>query len=380
MKKVGILTTFRQPNWGSVLQAYALQKIIEGLGYNTEVIDYRYPNEFHWERGKMWGKPREKTLKNLLKEMKQTILEILGMRSTPIMKLLNSFISREMRVSKPILSHEELHANPPIYDIYVSGSDQIWNPNSMLGDLSYMFDFAPLNSKKISYASSFSCKSIPAKLKKQYEESLSDFSALSVRENNGKEIIKELLERDAMVVLDPTLLLTRVYWNAIADKASKVKLPKQYILCYMLSYTFEVDKPMGQLLQLVQAKYNMPVIALNKIPDSFHGDIVNLPKSYSKGIEEFLYLIKEASIIVSSSFHGTAFALNFGKPLIAMGARNEDDRVLSLLSNMDMVSHFVYSDKISNANIEVYYDEDKEQNILNTLRSDSLNFLKDSLE
>ena len=63
-----------------------------------------------------------------------------------------------------------------------------------------------------------------------------------------------------------------------------------------------------------------------------------------------------------------------------MGARNEDDRVLSLLSNMDMVSHFVYSDKISNANIEVYYDEDKEQNILNTLRSDSLNFLKDSLE
>lgn len=92
-----------------------------------------------------------------------------------MMDLLNSFIDREMKVSKPILSYDDLHANPPIYDIYVSGSDQIWNPNTMLGDLSYMFDFAPLNSKKISYASSFSCKSIPSKLKKQYEESLSDF-------------------------------------------------------------------------------------------------------------------------------------------------------------------------------------------------------------
>ena len=142
---------------------------------------------------------------------------------------------------------------------------------------------------------------------------------------------------------------------------------------------FEKKKPMGQLLQLVQDKYNMPVIALNKIPDSFHGDIVNLPKSYSRGIEEFLYLIKEASIIVSSSFHGTAFALNFGKPLIAMGARNEDDRVLSLLSNMDMTRHFVYSDNISSAEIEVYYDDKIEQNTLNTLRIKSLEFLKRNL-
>lgn len=148
----------------------------------------------------------------------------------------------------------------------------------------------------------------------------------------------------------------------------------------MLSYTFEVDKPMGQLLQLVQDKCKMPVIALNKIPNSFHGDIVNLPKSYNRGIEEFLYLIKESSIIVSSSFHGTAFALNFGKPLVAMGARNEDDRVLSLLSNMNMTRHFVYSDNISSANIEVYYDESKEQSILHSLRTDSLSFLKDSLE
>lgn len=380
MKKVGILTTFRQPNWGSVLQAYALQQVINDLGYDSELIDYKYPNKFHWKRGKKWGKPAPKTLRNTLKELKDKILIFLGLRSAPMMDLLNSFIDREMKVSKPILSYDELHANPPIYDIYVSGSDQIWNPNTMLGDLSYMFDFAPLNSKKISYASSFSCKSIPSKLKKQYEESLSDFCALSVRENNGKDIIKELLGRDAKVVLDPTLLITRVYWNAIADKASNVKLPKQYILCYMLSYTFEVDKPMGQLLQLVQDKCKMPVIALNKIPNSFHGDIVNLPKSYNRGIEEFLYLIKESSIIVSSSFHGTAFALNFGKPLVAMGARNEDDRVLSLLSNMNMTRHFVYSDNISSANIEVYYDESKEQSILHSLRTDSLSFLKDSLE
>lgn len=379
MKKVGILTTFRQPNWGSVLQAYALQQVINDLGNDSELIDYRYPNEFHWRRGLLWGKPQKKNLKNLLRELKRFLLEKFGMRSVPIMNLLNSFIDREMKVSVPILSHEEIHSNPPVYDIYVSGSDQIWNPNTMLGDMSYMFDFAPSTAKKISYSSSFSCKLIPSNLEDQYKQCLSSFSALSVRENNGKEIIKNLLGRDAEVVLDPTLLLTRKQWGAIAANASKVKLPQKYILCYMLSYTFEVDKPMGQLLQLVQDKYNMPVIALNKIPDSFHGDTVNLPKSYSRGIEEFLYLIKEASIIVSSSFHGTAFALNFGKPLIAMGARNEDDRVLSLLSNMDMTRHFVYSDNISSAEIEVYYDDKIEQNTLNTLRIKSLEFLKRNL-
>lgn len=87
---VGIITTFRQPNWGSVLQAYALEKVIEQMNYDVEVIDYKYPNEFHWQRGKKWGK-NPKTLKEKLHKIKLYFLCMLKLRSKPMMELLNSF-------------------------------------------------------------------------------------------------------------------------------------------------------------------------------------------------------------------------------------------------------------------------------------------------
>lgn len=377
--RVGIITTFRQPNWGSVLQAYALEKVIEQMNYDVEVIDYKYPNEFHWKRGIKWGK-NPNTLKAKLHKIKVYFLCMLKLRSKPMMELLNSFIKKNMKLSRQIDSYESLHENPPIYDIYVSGSDQIWNPNTMFGDMSYMFDFVPNGNKKISYASSFSCLSIPNSLKDIYKINLSTYSALSVRENNGRNIIRQLIGRDAKVVLDPTLLLSKEHWEKLAEKAKKTDLPKSYILCYMLAYTFSADKPMGKLLEMVQRKYNMPVIALKTMPQSFHGDIFQLPVSYSKGIEEFLYLINNASIVVSSSFHGTAFSLNFGKPLIAMGAMNEDDRVLSLLKNLGMKNQFVYAEKLQESSINPFYDVENAQKKMKELRLDSLSFLRNSLK
>lgn len=380
MKKVGILTTFRQPNWGSVLQAYALEKVIEDLGFSVELIDYRYPNDFHWKRGKTWGKPNKITFKYFIQKSKHFILVRLGMRSKLLMELLNEFIKHEITVSEPIASYEELHKKPPIYDIYISGSDQIWNPNTMLGDMSYLFDFVSKDSKKIAYASSFSCLRIPQKYEREYKHYLSLFYSLSVRENNGKKILKQLLGIDVNVVLDPTLLLPKAHWEKFIKKAHKLKLPKQYILCYMLSYTFEVEEPMGLLLTKIQKKYNMPVLAIKGFPNSFQGDKIFIPKSYGIGIEEFLFLISQSSIVVSSSFHGTAFALNFGKPLVAMGAKNDDDRVQSLLSNLGLYRQFVYSDSISELNVNPYYDLDVEQNKLEDLRKKSMKYLFDSLK
>ena len=377
--RVGIITTFRQPNWGSVLQAYALEKVIEQMNYDVEVIDYKYPNEFHWQRGIKWGKTPD-TLKAKIHRIKIYCLCVLRLRSKPMMELLNSFIKKNMKLSRRIDSYESLHENPPVYDIYVSGSDQIWNPNTMLGDMSYMFDFVPKGKKKISYASSFSCASIPDGLKDVYKKNLSTYEALSVRENNGRNIIRQMIGRDAKVVLDPTLLLPKVHWEKFAEKAKKTDLPKAYILCYMLAYTFSVDEPMGKLLEMVQRKYNMPVIALKTMPQSFHGDIFQLPVSYGKGIEEFLYLIKNASIVVSSSFHGTAFSLNLGKPLVAMGAMNEDDRVLSLLKNLGMSNQFVYAEKLQESCINPFYNVENEQIKMEELRSESLLFLRSSLK
>lgn len=242
-----------------------------------------------------------------------------------------------------------------------------------------MFDFVPENSRKISYASSFSCLHIPDEMKARYRYYLKQYSAISVRENNGIGIIRELLDRKAEVVLDPTLLIDHFEWRKLSVKACKIKLPKKYILCYMLAYSFSADEPMNILLTRVQSKYNMPVIMLKNAPENFKGEEFLLPHNYNLGIPEFLYLIQNASIVVSSSFHGTAFSLNFAKPLIALAKENEDDRVASLIGNLGLYDNLFMTSEVETKELNPYYDIPKEQEKLNDLRMFSMDFLIKSL-
>ena len=377
-KPVGIITTFRQQNWGSVLQAYALQQAINSMGFQCEVIDYKYPNEYHYSRGisrsRSW-------LRNLPGNCWLWLKRKTGQLPEHKMKLLDRFIVENMQTTKVYRSYEELHKNPPLYDIYVAGSDQIWNPNTMTGDMSYMLDFVPDGALKISYASSFACEQIPDKYKKDYVKYLTRMDGISVRERNGARIVKDLINRDVPVVLDPTLLLDASQWLSIARKAKPVKLPEKYILCYMLGYTYNPDKSMSLILHQLQRQYQMPVIAMNQLPASFHGEKYKLPKSYGKGIEEFLMMMSRASIIVSSSFHGTAFALNFGRPLIALadGSSLMDDRIPSLMSGVGLKNHVMYSNNPVPAKLHPEYDVETEQRMLGSLRADSLKFLKEAL-
>lgn len=378
MKTVGIITTYRQANWGSVLQAYALQQVIDNMGLESHIIDYAYPNEFHYNRG---YKRSRSWLRNLPGDIVDRMLILLKQRPPRKMNLLNRFITQHMRCTRRFVSYEDLHQNPPLYDVYVAGSDQIWNPNTMLGDMSYMLDFAPEEALRISYSSSFASLSIPERLQSDYREDLSKFAHISVREKNGVSVIQELLGRDAAVVLDPTLLLDRFQWTAIAQKATPVSLPDKYILCYMLGYTYNPDKSMSQILHLLQKQYQMPVIAMNQLPSSFHGEEFLLPKSYGKGIEEFLMLMNNASVVASSSFHGTAFALNLGRPIIALadGSSKADDRIPSLMSGVGLLDHVVYSNTPLPTKLHPEYDEEKEQHSLASLRSVSMEYLRKSL-
>lgn len=378
MKTVGIITTYRQANWGSVLQAYALQQVIDNMGYQSQIIDYAYPNEFHYRRG---CKRSRSWLRNLPGDTVDRMLILLKQRPPRKMELLNRFIIQHMRCTRRFVSYEDLHQDPPLYDIYVAGSDQIWNPNTMLGDMSYMLDFAPEEALRISYSSSFASLTIPEQLQSDYRENLSKFAYISVREKNGVPVIKELLGREATVVLDPTLLLDRTHWAAIAQQAVPVSLPDKYILCYMLGYTYNPDKSMSQILHQLQEQYQMPVIAMNQLPSSFHGEEFRLPKSYGQGIEEFLMLMNNASVVASSSFHGTAFALNLGRPIVALadGSSKADDRISSLMSGVGLLDHVVYSNTPLSTELHPEYDVEREQRSLSSLRSASLDYLRKAL-
>ena len=380
-KSVGIITTFRQPNFGSVLQAFALQKVIDRMGYKSWVIDYKYPNDYHYEYGK-WKRPRLVTWKHPFKLLLYSVLEFLGLRTIPKIRLMNKFIDDEIVCTPMYMSHKEIHDSSPEFDIYLSGSDQIWNPNTMCGDMTYFYDFAPDNSKIISYSSSFSCDSIPEKYQEQYKKYLSRYSAISVRESNGCKLVKELIGRDdAQLVLDPTLLLDKEEWMRYAKKSRKLKTPKKFILCYMLAYTYNPNDKMKELLKYVQWKYQLPIVSLSSIKGWDGGEFILIEQHQSIGNYEFLRLFADAEMVVTSSFHGTAFSLNLGKPFLALqnGKSMADDRISSLLDMMGLQSQLVTTSTHLDSKITPFYDVNYAREVLERKRKLSLDFLESSM-
>lgn len=383
MKTVGIATTFRQSNWGSVLQAYATQRVVDNLGYKSYVIDYKYPNEYHLGKQKtvQYDKVRSRFWK-WKSSLKHKIGLMLRVRPKSKMALIEEFIKKEINVTRFYPSYEYIHAYPPVFDIYLSGSDQIWNPNTMAGDMTYMFDYAPYNATRISFASSFSCNHINEEYKQRYIDCLSKFKSISVREANGVKIVKDLTGKAAKVVLDPTLMIDANEWSRLSEKAIRHPLPQEYILVYTLAYTYNPLSSMACVLEALQSKYNMPVIALNRLPDDFNGSVFSLSKRYPLGIYEFLFLMKNASIVATSSFHGTAFSINFGKPFITLikGNADADDRIITLINNLGLSSNCVTAESdIRTERLNPYYDVKKVQRTLAALRKDSLSFIKSAL-
>lgn len=376
MKTVGIVTTFRQENFGSVLQAYALQYVICEAGNDVKVIDYIYPNEYHYSRGL---KKRQLSLKTKLKIFVKDIFRFLGLMPPKKMWLLNDFIKKEIHCTEVYNNYSQLHKKVPKFDVYISGSDQIWNPKTMVGDMSYMLDFAPEGALLMSYSSSFSCDSIPIEYKEEYKKNLLRFKVIAVREANGLKLVEEITGRnDAKLVLDPTLLLNKHQWDILADQAQKIKIPEKYILCYKLAYTYNPDKKMNELLDKVQKQHGLPIVTLSYLPGWCGGEMICLSEDkYRVGIYEFLDLFRKASIVVTSSFHGTAFALNFGRPFLALSESigQSDDRISSLLNMVGLSSHLVTADAPIPNIINPDYDVDKEQISLDNFRKISKNIL-----
>lgn len=374
MKKVGILTVHRLPNWGSALQGYALQKVVESLGFECECINYKYPNSWHIKKGS-WIQVRP--------SIKRKIGVLLGMRAPFLLTMVDLFVKKEIKESREFNSFEGIHSAPPIYDIYISGSDQIWNWKSMCADSTYLLDFVPDDRVKISYSSSFSVSYIPDNLKKMYINNLLRYNGLSVRESNGCKIIKDLLGKNVPIVLDPTLLLKKTQWCILSKKAKwKCELPSKYILSYLLDYTFDPKPAMTSLLYKLQEIYKCPVIMIGRNNEMFKGDIFKMPNSQGIGVYEFLWLVEHATVVASSSFHGTAFAINMGVPFISLIEKEnqDDDRIESLLASVGLNENLVTAaTNFHTMKINGTYDLNCAEKKLDYLREKSITFLQKNL-
>lgn len=215
MKNIGIITIAQVNNYGAELQALALQKKLCLMGYDAEIINYLFYKHKKHKKEKCSMPFYPYPLKNRIKEWFLPIYE--SIKSIPYKKANEkrkegfvSFHKRNTRFSKKcFFSYSELYNDPPIYDVYCVGSDQVWNPRCYTNLNPYFVSFAPEGKKKISYASSFGVNELPESAKKQYRKLLQGLDSISVREDVGVEIVKNISGRNATKVVDPTLLLTK---------------------------------------------------------------------------------------------------------------------------------------------------------------------------
>lgn len=290
--KVGIITFHRALNYGAVLQAYALVKYLRLQNVDCELIDYRckYIEQFY------------KPLKaNPIRETKAFIKEIIY---TPKIiekrRKFDKFISENICTTKPVYDLAELRELNNIYDVFITGSDQVWNRKWSGLDKTYFLSFAECG-KKYSYAASFGVDNISPQDERECKKLLYDFSAISVRENSGSALIAKILNRSAEVSLDPTCLFDKDFWR------KKATLPQES--GYVLLYTLEKSDKLINLARSLARKHNAKV--------KFITDAIKkkLEFDYCSFLSptEFVGLFANAGYVITNSFHGLMFATIFEK-------------------------------------------------------------------
>lgn len=371
MKTIGIITIHKIYNYGSVFQAYALQKVCESLGYKAEIIDYQFPNDYHKRKilaARQDSQPSEP------KYIKLLFARALMRQHRGI----SEFVKKYEHLSpQSYSSPQDLLADVPRYDIYITGSDQLWSPRHCKGDPAFMLHFAPDEAAKISYAASIGTDYIPEELVHSYREYLSRYDAISVREESGVRIVNELTGKNARVVLDPTLLLDRTEWSRIASPRRQVR--KKYVLCYFLNYSFNAFPYVDRLAEHIRRETGYEIVRVARPPHKL--DLFNTGYRIGASPEEFLALVRDAEIVLTTSFHGTAFAVNFGKPVLSVvkGLQSSDSRQAGLLRDLGLENNILPVNSDLPSSSRAFYDVDKMTQNLGLMREKSFEFLKNTL-
>lgn len=328
--RIGILTYHFAHNYGAILQCYALQTYLTSLGHDVSVIDYKSPaieipyKPIYWRR--FVSINPLKTVRKCLTE-----IQLLPFRIARY-KAFNSFIQRHLNLA-PV---EDIINNP--FDCIIVGSDQVWNTQLTKGyDHFYwgLFD-KPQQTRLITYAVSMEDNPSARKCM-EMSRYMSNFSAISVRENALAETLSNKFNTNISCCVDPTLLLSAEQWGQLAGKRI---VPENYVLLYEVNPSEKAE----QMGQLIANKMGLRLITLSSLPETNREAIT----AYAMP-NDFLNLFQYASFVVASSFHGTVFALLFKKPFVSLRKNDcKDERVKNLLNTVNMLNRFIdtYNDKL----------------------------------
>jgi hypothetical protein len=325
--KTGIITIHNHYNYGAVLQAYALNRIVRKLGHECKTIDCiidpgagriakrakhmgaqitNFYNLYHWIANKRYD------------------------------RRFREFISQHIPLTETCYqSIDHLVKEPPQFDAYITGSDQVWRPSSInqtIGDAFHLCFASPENSRLISYAPSFGVSDIPLQYSEKIRNYLMRYHSLSVREKRGQEIIYELTGRKAVQVLDPTLLLS-------PDEYETILRPSPVLVEYIMVYPMELGKNMAflNMVKKIKKQLSLPVVCIFPLVFDFRWLLVADKVLLDVGPQEFLGLFKNASLVCTNSFHGTVFSIKYQKKFLGVPHSISNSRIYSLLEEVNLL-------------------------------------------
>ena len=369
MKTIKVITFTNTKNYGAMLQAYALQKFLMSEKNRVIIINYKDQSITNNSINTSKMNKIKFKIKNLLNEILYGRIE--QKRTKSIEDFKNNYMSLSTDIYYSIKDFE-LDSNQP--DVYITGSDQVWNYKitNGLSDV-YTLNFKTI-AKKISYAASIGVDKIPDSLKQTYKNKIEKLDYISVRENESVQILKELITKKIKEVVDPTLLLTKKNWDNLISKKNKVSNLKQdYIFVYMLDPNDEFIK----MVNYISEKTGLGIIHCGK-RNRYKKTIKSF---YEAGPIEFIQLIKGAELVLTTSFHGTVFSLIYEKTFFVMPHKTTGSRVKNLLKKLDLEDRIInnYNEfKEKELDSKINYKTARKK--IEDMRNESIKWLNKALE
>lgn len=373
MKKIGTITFHRSLNYGSVLQTFALQAVIKRIFKNqcsTEIIDF-YPPGIHEIRSVFVP----------VHSVKNLVRNVLMIAYAPVFakrrKEFDRFLTNNVVVSKKKYTpHSDMSALDQEYDILIAGSDQIWNNKARDFSDKYFFSESKI-ARKVAYAPSIGNGEYTLPAHQIIYDSLKRFDAISVRELSGARKLSSFLDtsEEIPVVLDPTLLLDSDEYKHLEHEIS---INQKYIFLYSV----KMNRRTLEIAKTVSEKTGLPIISIYTTNASIRARQYGIRLNKQNAPEDFLGLIHHAELIISDSFHGTAFSVNYGKKFYSICAKDpskRDDRLETILSRLGFKNRMLFFEDFDRDDYLEELDYSEAMIQLNHLRSESFDFLANAL-
>ncbi len=354
--KIGIVTLFGNFNYGNRLQNYALEQVIKKAGHEatTVIVDDTL---------------QENIVIKLLKKIKTTFF------LTKKQKLATMTMKEKEKRIKPFTDrylHNVAIADVDLdaLDLVFVGSDQVWNPTYIKNNGAFFLDFVD-EAKRFSYAASFGVSNLPEEFCASYRDYLSAMNQISVREEAGVQIVHELTDKKAVLVPDPTMLLTNEEWSELIEHSGEVavKEDQKYILVYVLRDLDEIK--MAKIDQFAKANQYRVVRLMGDYYDETH--VMYTPI-------EFLSAIKNAEMVFSDSFHCGVFSIIFKTPFVIFDRTDGEmgSRLTTLLKTFQLEDN-LYQDALDFQTVKDTTDFSEVERIQLEVRQNGLDFIADCL-